>query len=85
MKPVTVTSRPEAFEAVQFDGVPDLELAKWVGGYFRPSRYGEGWWLVFSQSKSDWTVSVGEWIIKDANGHFHTLTPEEFDKGYRES
>lgn len=77
-----VYSKPDKFTAVQYDGTPDAELAKWCSGSYRPSDINEGSWdLYFGFNDA---VSKGNWVVKNSDGIFYGVHDTKFKETYVE-
>ena len=78
-----VYSKPDKFEAVQYDGTADVELAKWCNGSYRPAPNDVGgvWALFFGHAHA---VTEGHWIVKNADDIFYGVGNDKFKAEYVE-
>ena len=71
----TVYSIPDKFEAVQYDGTADFDLAEWCNGAFRASKIVGEWYLTFGHHD---VIDKGSWVVKNADGQFYGLPDTKF-------
>lgn len=75
-----VYSKPEKFEAKQFDGTPDMELAQWCVGSYSVSIEREVWILNIQYQ----IAREGDWVLKEAGGTFFIVPAKAFKETYVE-
>ena len=72
--------KPVVIEAVQWNGSNSQEIAK----FFGEVMYGE--WvdaIPIATLEGTMKTSLGDWIIKGANGEFYPCKPDIFEKTLR--
>lgn len=78
-----VYSKPDKFEAVQYDGTANVDLANWCNGSYRPAPNDvDGVWALFFGFND--AVTEGTWVVKNSDGIFFGIGNDEFVTEYVE-
>lgn len=72
--------RPVVIEAIQWTGVNDDVLTKWVDGCYLSGDSGQ--FLMIPTLEGVMAASVGDWIIRGVKNEFYPCKPEIFAATY---
>ena len=87
--------RPDRIEARQFSGLATIgeceQLAEWCGGNFNYDRMkGQQkktyYWSIWANNRvSNFSVTIGDYIVKRSDGSFCAMKAPQFEREYQEA
>lgn len=84
--------KPVIIEAIQFDGKNWIDVCEFVGegNYKLPDRTREEYvedlfnYIYIVTLKGNMKATIGDYIIRGANGEYYPCKPDIFEKNYEE-